>query len=121
MMLAVVFFHLFAPSPFFFQLDCNNDLTQVVGSIQKVPKGNIIPQYQQTSQKVIEFAVVVSPGEKILAPPPGGWTCPHLQSDNLALGGDGEMAERNKMENVSGGTGEKPKMCGNFLLISVQK
>lgn len=43
MMLAVVFFHLFSPSPFFFLLDCNNDLTQVVDSIQKVPKGNIIP------------------------------------------------------------------------------
>lgn len=42
MMLAVVFFHLFSPS-LFFLLDCNNDLTQVVDSIQKVPKGNIIP------------------------------------------------------------------------------
>lgn len=43
MMLAVVFFHLYSPSLFFFLLDCNNDLTQVVDSIQKVPKGNIIP------------------------------------------------------------------------------
>lgn len=44
----------------------------MVGSIHKVPKGNIIPQYQQTSQKVIELAVVVSPGGEILALPPGG-------------------------------------------------
>lgn len=72
----------------------------MVGSIHKVPKGNIIPQYQQTSQKVIELAVVVSPGGEILALPPGGQTCPRLLSHNLALGRDGEMAERNKMENI---------------------
>lgn len=36
-------FSSFLSLPFFFLLDCNNDLTQVVDSIQKLPKGNIIP------------------------------------------------------------------------------
>lgn len=39
---------------------------------------------------------------------------PHLQSNNLALGRDEEMAVRNKIKNINGDEGEKPVMHDNF-------
>lgn len=58
--------------------------------------------------------MAVFPGDKILAHPLGVWTCPHLQSDNLSLGEDGEVAGRSEMKTVRGGEGEKAVMHGNL-------